>query len=527
MQGTIVGQYKITGKLGEGGIGAVYTAEHTLIGRKAAIKTLLPEYSNKRETVERFFNEARAATSVSHPGIVEIYDFGYQPDGTAFIVMELLPGESLGTRLRRAGKLGAAEASEIIRQAASALAAAHQQKVIHRDLKPDNLFLVPDPEIGERVKILDFGIAKLTTDRSQSSVKTRTGAVMGTPAYMSPEQCVGAGKVDRRSDLYSLGCIFFELLCGQPPFIGEGAGAVIGAHIYQTPSLPRSIEPSIPPEYEALITRLLAKDPQARMGSAQELVAALSGSPPTSSAWPRPPTHDRQEPGRPPPQEPWVQTGPEMARTTLSDAGSGTRAAAHPHTVAPNRYRGLAIAVAAVLIAAGSIGMLALSDEDGEAPAVAADDSEIQTTAPSASEAPTEQKGATTAVEPHDNTAESTETSPPSENAVEELDQPVQPAEISIAITSVPDGADVFRAGEGTLLGKTPYRSTLPANDEELVFVVRKDGYADSEVRLLADKDSSTEVTLAAASKKPKAGQKSRNARPSRKVKAGEYVDPF
>ena len=529
MLGTIVGQYKITAKLGEGGIGAVYMAEHTLIGRKAAIKTLLPEYSDKKEIVERFFNEARAATSVRHPGIVEIYDFGYQPDGTAFIVMELLPGESLGTRLRRVGKLGAAEASEIIRQAASGLAAAHQENVIHRDLKPDNLFLVPDPELGERVKILDFGIAKLTADRSSSSVKTRTGAVMGTPTYMSPEQCVGAGKVDPRSDLYSLGCIFFELLCGQPPFVGEGAGAVLGAHIYQEPPLPRAIDPSIPPEVEALIMRLLAKDPQARVGSSQELVAALSAGS-SLSARPRPPTHDREGHARSPSQAHWVQTGPELPHTTLSDAGAGMRAAALPHTLPPRRSRRLAIAVAALVIAGGGIGMLALSGGDGPS----------QSAATSASDDPSERAVSAAAAEPAKNAVKPTESDPPGdkESPAQEPAQPVKPAEISIAIDSVPAGADVYRRGEDKPVGKTPYRGTLPASDDELVFVVKKDGHADHEVKLAANEDGSAELTLAAtpvvsakkkSSAKAKASKKSDKSRPKpkRRVKAGEYVDPF
>src|SRR5262249_3706534 len=161
----VVGSYRIIRKIGEGGMGAVYVAEHTLIGRQAAIKVLQREMSHRQDLVTRFFNEARAATAVKHPGIVEIYDFGYHTGGSAYIVMEYLEGETLAARLRRTGPLPAARAAALGRQVAGALGAAHAKGIVHRDLKPDNIFIVRDPDImdGERSKILDFGIAKLAT----------------------------------------------------------------------------------------------------------------------------------------------------------------------------------------------------------------------------------------------------------------------------------------------------------------------------------------------------------------------------
>src|SRR6185503_3797440 len=163
-------------------------AEHSLLGRPAAIKVLLPELSQKQEIVRRFFNEARAATAIRHPGIVEVYDFGWTPDGAAYIVMERLEGETLARRAARA-RLSWHAALAIGRQIAGALSAAHAKGIIHRDLKPENIFMIRDPEVpgGERIKLLDFGIAKLAT--GTSNVKTQTSAVMGTPTYMSPEQC--------------------------------------------------------------------------------------------------------------------------------------------------------------------------------------------------------------------------------------------------------------------------------------------------------------------------------------------------
>jgi serine/threonine-protein kinase len=177
-------------------MGAVFLAEHTTLGKKAAVKVLLPEYSVSTDIVNRFFNEARSATMIRHAGIVDIYDFGKHNNGSAFIVMELLDGESLADRLRREKRLDEALVIDVTRQVAAALAAAHAKGIVHRDLKPDNVFLVPDATIpcGLRAKVLDFGIAKLAGDHG--GMKTQTGAVMGTPAYMAPEQCRGAGNVD-------------------------------------------------------------------------------------------------------------------------------------------------------------------------------------------------------------------------------------------------------------------------------------------------------------------------------------------
>src|SRR5689334_4401433 len=187
MKGSVIGQYRVTGVLGEGGMGVVYAAEHTLLGRPAALKLLLPELSSKQDIVQRFFNEARAATAIRHPGIVEIYDFGWTNEGAAYIVMELLQGETLRARRAR-GPMPWSAALAITRQIAGALGAAHAKGIVHRDLKPDNIFLVPDPEVpgGERIKLLDFGIAKLA-GQAVGQHMTRTGAVIGTPTYMAPE----------------------------------------------------------------------------------------------------------------------------------------------------------------------------------------------------------------------------------------------------------------------------------------------------------------------------------------------------
>jgi serine/threonine-protein kinase len=316
--GDVVGNYRIIGKIGEGGMGAVYVAEHVLIGRRAALKVLLHEMSHRQDLVTRFFNEARAATAVKHPGIVEIYDFGYHTDGSAYIVMEYLEGESLSARLRRTGPLPATRAAALGRQVAGALGAAHAKGIVHRDLKPDNIFIVQDPDIadGERPKILDFGIAKLATGDQPGTSMTRTGMVMGTPAYMSPEQSKGAGHVDARTDLYALGCILFEMVCGRPPFVAEGGGEVMAQHIYAPVPAPSSIAP-VTPQLEQLLLRALAKDPAHRFQSADEMITALQiavppGSFPLTGAPIAAPVH-----------APFVPVPPQQ--TTLSAASATAR----------------------------------------------------------------------------------------------------------------------------------------------------------------------------------------------------------
>ncbi|MEZ4401043.1 MAG: serine/threonine-protein kinase [Kofleriaceae bacterium] len=269
--GATVGGYLLTGALGRGGMGMVYRARHNLLGRDAAVKVLRPELSRDQVVVGRFFNEARAASAIRHPGIVEIYDFGFDEAGLAYIVMELLDGEALATRIA-AGRRPLAAWWPIVRSIAVALGAAHARGIVHRDLKPDNVFLVADGEVagGERAKLLDFGVAKLAPERG--AAVTQTGALIGTPTYMAPEQCRGVA-VDHRADLYALGCIVFELCAGAPPFVGEGFGDLLAAHIHQAP--PDLATRGVPAPVAALVARLLAKDPAARPASADEVVHAI------------------------------------------------------------------------------------------------------------------------------------------------------------------------------------------------------------------------------------------------------------
>ncbi len=260
-------------------MGTVYLAIHPIMGRKAAVKVLKPELARDESLVIRFFNEARAANAIRHPNIIDIIDVGMLPDDNVpYMLMEFLEGESLSARLERSRPLPVETAIEIAFQTASALAAAHGKGIVHRDLKPDNLFLVPDEMVssGERVKVLDFGIAKLRDDMRGSSMKTRTGAIMGTAVYMSPEQCQGLiEKVDHRTDIYALGIILYEMLCGMPPFMSEGFGDIIIMHVMREPEPPQAKNPSIPDSVAAAILCALAKDPKDRFQSMTDFQAAL------------------------------------------------------------------------------------------------------------------------------------------------------------------------------------------------------------------------------------------------------------
>lgn len=261
-------------------MGTVYAAEHAMLGRPAAIKVLRPERARSQESVERFLLEAKAASNINHPGIVKVYDIGEREDGKAFLVMEHLEGESLEARLHRSGPLDSRQSMRFAVQIASALQAAHASGIVHRDLKPGNLFIVRDAEVsgGERIKILDFGIAKVATAGDTRSSKTRGDMLLGSPVYMAPEQCRRADDVDHRADLYSLGCIFFEMLCGRPPFAHDNAATVIAAHLREEPPAPSSLVSPISPELDRVIARLLAKDPAMRFQDVAELVQAMAQS---------------------------------------------------------------------------------------------------------------------------------------------------------------------------------------------------------------------------------------------------------
>jgi serine/threonine-protein kinase len=272
--GATVGNYVVSQKIGEGAMGSVFLAHHPVIGKRVALKVIHPELAANEEMIARFFNEARAVTQIGHENIVDVQDFGQTPNGDSFIVMELLEGQGLGDRMKREGALSIPRATHIAIQIADGLAAAHARGVIHRDLKPDNLFLVQRGGDPDFVKILDFGLAKLTGPGGMQH-KTKTGSLLGTPHYMAPEQAEAQKNIDGRVDVYGLGCILFHMLTGRVPFPGEGFGEVLVKHLREPPPLPSRLNPQVPPALEKIVLHALAKKPEFRFSSMDEFRGAL------------------------------------------------------------------------------------------------------------------------------------------------------------------------------------------------------------------------------------------------------------
>jgi serine/threonine-protein kinase len=498
MIGEQFGNYKALSLLGEGGMGAVYLAEHPGIGRRVAVKVLHREYTTDEQLLGRLLNEARAANAIRHPNIIEILDTGMRPDGTPYLVMELLEGESLAARIRRQGRLPIRDVIEFTYQTASALGAAHKKGIVHRDLKPDNLFVVPDPieTNRERIKVLDFGIAKLQQPQPGDSVKTRTGTLMGTPIYMSPEQCRGTRAVDHRSDIYSLGVIVYEMLLGKPPFVSEGFGDLVNMHLNvpPTPLKPQRLE--IPDALDALVVKMLAKNPEERYADMIALQGALRmaggtlmrGSSPDILDAPTQPRETADEPPRPVEVMPSVVAGGTISqsRDTTFRSGVGEREAAP----APPRGRGKLVGIAVALGVVG-VGALLLARASGGDKTTAAP--------PPVAPAPT----------PPPVTTPPPPTEPPT---------PPAPAKVTVRIASVPGGVRVSGtdgAGAGQVLGTTPLSlSRLKGGKLKLRF--EKDGYTPVTRDVQLDEDYELEVTLEKQRPHGHASHKSHESEPAK-----------
>jgi serine/threonine-protein kinase len=447
MIGQTFGNYRVTELIGEGGMGIVYLAEHPGIGRRAAVKVLRPGLTDSPELTKRFFNEARAANAIRHPGIVEVFDCGTLPSGTSYIVMELLEGENLSSRLRNLGRLPIADAKRIAAQTASALAAAHAAGIVHRDLKPDNLFLVPDNRdtSSELVKVLDFGIAKLGQQGSNtSSVRTRTGSVMGTPAYMSPEQCRGTREIDHRTDIYALGVILFEMVCGRPPFVSEGFGEMVHLHISEPPPAPRSINAAVPEDLEHLILWCLAKEPAERVQTMGDVHAALTGRP--TPARMTAPTKPQRLAQAAQPANPTTFTQAAHAR----DLGTDVRA----------RSRKTPVIVLAGLAVAGVVAW--------------------------------QTRGSW--MSHRSNVADTVKIAAPEPTAA--ATRPATPATVTAALVSEPAGARVVRDKDGAVIGMTPFRETWPSGPGVMKLRLELDGYRAESVAVPLDRGVDLSFTL-------------------------------
>lgn len=276
----IDGKYKILSLIGKGGMGAVFKVHHVLLQKDMALKTFRSQRSSA-DSWQRFQREARAIARLKHQNIVEVFDFGIAGSALPYYTMELLEGESLAERLTRSGRLDAPRALPIFAEAAKALAYAHRQQIVHRDIKPGNIFLCSDSEkIGAacHVKIVDFGIAKLAEEstNAEEQALTQSGTIFGSPLYMSPEQSQGL-PVDQRTDVYSFGCALFETLVGAPPFAGETALATIVAHQTKVPPRLADLLPeaAVPQRLEQMIAKLLAKSPEKRYQTFEQVGADI------------------------------------------------------------------------------------------------------------------------------------------------------------------------------------------------------------------------------------------------------------
>jgi serine/threonine-protein kinase len=485
MIGQQFGNYRVLSLLGEGGMGAVYLAEHPGIGRRVAVKVLHKQYSGDEQLLGRLLNEARAANAIRHPNIIEILDSGMRQDGVPYLVMELLEGESLGQRLRASGRLPIMTAIEFTLQTASALGAAHKKGIVHRDLKPDNLFIVVSggdesaritpSGPTERMKVLDFGIAKLQMPQPGDSVKTRTGTLMGTPIYMSPEQCRGTKTVDHRSDVYSLGVIFYEMLVGQPPFVSDGFGELVNMHINVPPQSPRSQRAEISEQLDGIVLKMLAKNPEDRYADMASFTAALKlaqGSAVsltgTSSDLMNAPTAAaaaaRVEPGRA--AKPQVTTFREGMGEIVDETKQGGA-----------RKRGkLVVAGVAVAVLGAGVLFLTSGSKDQSHAAAPPPKPPVAAPAPKPALAP----------------AAKPPVAPPAKTKV------------TVRLASDPQGAKVLDATGGLVLGTTPLSLTRPKGASMKVRL-EKDGYISATREVPLDEDQSLEFALAhKPSPKPK-----------------------
>ena len=439
-------------------MGAVYLAEHPFMGRKAAIKVLRREFAEDRNLVDRFMNEARAANAIRHANIIDIIDVGQLPSGVPYLMMEFLEGESLANRLSAAGRLPLAEAIDIAIQTATALSAAHAKGIVHRDLKPDNLFLLPDEsrQSGLRVKVLDFGIAKLRGDMNGTAAKTQSGSLMGTPPYMSPEQCRGLpDEIDERTDIYALGIILYQLLCGAPPFVSQGWGEIVLMHLTQAPEPPRARNPEIPADVEAIILRALEKDRAARFASMIQICQALQATTKNATAKDATAKNAATVPSGGTKLMPVGvsenRSGGVVATTTTFRTATGevrtlSRATGSRKTL----FAGIAVAVATV-----GIGGVLLSrktqqrQNDPATPPVAA--------STSLSSAPREL--------------------PRPKEDVAPLKAASAPTLPSVRLASEPSGATVIDVATGRIVGTTPLDQTAPRGEGAWDLRVQKDGF--------------------------------------------------
>jgi serine/threonine-protein kinase len=470
---TLAGRYQIERKLGEGGMGAVYLGLHVALEKRVALKVLHGEFVRKPDLIERFLQEAKAASKIRHENVIDITDFGQTDDGLVFFAMELLDGRDLAEELGHA-KIGGAELGGdrlpwersrfIFLQICAALSAAHKKGIIHRDLKPENIYLVERLGQPDFVKLLDFGIAKLTEVNDEGRKLTKTGMLFGTPEYMSPEQARGE-KVDHRVDVYAMGCILYQMICGHVPFEADNFMGILTMHLTQeTPLMgPKLAEVGAPPGLEHVVQTALAKEKDHRYRSIDELVADILALDDGLSASfdpvpQRAGSHaDTSGAVRAPARTQW--TG-----SVKLDDDAGATAAVPAHGGASKNGLFIGIAVVAALAIGGGIYAMTRGGDD----------------AATASDGTTELAG-----DPGGGLVEDPNTAPVP-----------HAAEVKITIQSEPRGADIRNTATDEIVGKTPKTLTLDKSTAPILFVVELDGYEPYDLSITPDDHKSEQATL-------------------------------
>lgn len=453
---THIGSYRIVRILGEGGMGTVYEGVDDEIQRRVAVKILHPEYARKPDIVKRFLNEARAVNVVSHPGLVQISECSQAEDGTVYLVMEYLDGETLRARMDKqpGGRLTEDQVVRFTWQLATALSAAHASGIVHRDLKPGNVMLVQDPTVlgGERVKLLDFGIAKLGQQLGRGDgLHTRTGVTMGTPLYMAPEQCLGAADVDGKADVYSLGVMMFEMLAGEPPFMADAALVLLNMHLSKAPPDLRTMAPSVSDSTAKLVQLMLSKAAVERPAMAevvrilQSQVALLSKSA----------TFEPEDEGQ-------TRLLPRDSATLRPRGEKQAPQGSHRSLIAFIAKLGLPIVIISTVWALGHNQKKEPPRiPDGRKDTLSAPRSEISATPPIGS----------------------------------------SPLRVLTIVNSHPIGATVVRVIDNKVLGVTPWRQEQPAQPSELALELRLSGYLPKSLTIRLDEDSTRTEVLTAESK--------------------------
>jgi serine/threonine protein kinase len=505
--GQTIGNYRLTARLGEGGMGVVYLAEHPVIGKKVALKAIHPELSRNADVVSRFVQEAKSVNQIGHEHIVDIADFGTTPGGEFYFIMEYLQGEALADRLKREGHLDATRAMVIGAQIADALDASHEHGIIHRDLKPENIFLVQRGGSKDFVKVLDFGLAKLVDTEEKVSHKTRAGSVMGTPYYMAPEQCEGKTEIDHRADIYSLGVLMFEMLTGKVPFGGDGYGEIIVKHITMPPPSVRSLVPELSPELDLILFRALAKDRTQRFQTMAELRDALLDPNRYASAAPVVAVPDDLS-GVARAASPMSRSEMDIQNKLAAGFGSGNgsgsgvvrQSGTAPSTfrqgmgeiiqdLTPQRKTSRALLFAAIAAVTGAAISVIVSSTQRE-------------------------------------------TRPPAPIAA----LPSRPAMVRVNFNSDPDGA-MITTGDGKTLGLTPLSVEVPYSDSAVEYVFKKKGYETKTMYIVPNLPSPLFATLQevavpaaaptpAAARRPAAPQPTSSARRSRPAPSSGKAKP-